>query len=158
MNVITTESGDVQDVLTRDAFKIHNMMFNIKEVVQCLFYCSKTMHDFFHSDMCDMFVCTVNRDESFIMGMPMSVNAEYNECVLRNNPGSSPQRDLHVKKNTYCIKGDDIVIMFLTKGFILDNFTVKESYHDFRVQEDNPTVMIYASDIESLAMDNPGVM
>jgi hypothetical protein len=132
------------------------MMFDVKDVVQCLFYCSKTMYDFFHSDGCNMFVCTINCAESFIMGMPMSLNNEYNECVMRNNPDITPQREVHGKKNTYKIKGDNI-IMFLTKGFILDNFRVKDSYHDFRISEDNPSVMLYASDIESLSVKDPGV-
>lgn len=150
------ECGPLDEVILRDGFEIHGMMFNIKEVVQCLFYSSKTMYDFFHSDSCNMFVCTVNRAESFIMGMPMCLNNEYNECVMRNNPDSTPQREVHMKKNTYKIKGDN-VILFLTKGYILDNFTVKESYHDFRVSEDNPNVMLYASDIESLTLKDPGV-
>lgn len=156
MSVEVIESGHIDDVLHEDAFEIHQMMFNIKDAVQCLFYCSKTMYDFFHLDTCNMFVCTVNRKESFIMGMPMSVNTEYNECVMRNNDGSTPQSEVHLKKNTYKIKGDN-VIMFLTKGFILDNFIVKESYHDFKVSEDNSNIIIYASDIESLSVQNPGV-
>lgn len=156
MTVVVAENGSVDDVLMNDAFKIHDMMFNVKDIVQCLFYCSKTMYDFFHSDGCNMFVCTINRSESFIMGMPMCINTEYNECVMRNNTCSTPQSEVHYKRNTYTIKGDN-VFLYLTKGYILDNFQVKESYHDFRVNENNPNVMIYASDIESLTVQDPGV-
>lgn len=156
MTVEVTESGHVQDVLQKDAFMIHDMMFNMKEVLQVLFYSSKTIYDFFHSDACNMFVCTVNTKDGFIMGMPMCVNNEYNDCVMRNCTESTPQSEVHNRKNTYKIK-DENVIMFLTKGFILDNFMVKESYHDFRVSEDNPNVIIYASDIENLTLENPGV-
>lgn len=156
MTVEVAECGHVDDVLQRDGFEIHEMMFNVGDIVQCLFYCSKTMYDFFHSDSCNMFAVTVNTKEAFVMGMPMSVNNDYNVCVMRNNPESTPQSEVHYKKNTYKIKGDNI-ILFLTKGYILDNFKVKESYHDFRTSEDNPNVMIYSTDIESLTVPNPGV-
>jgi hypothetical protein len=31
------ESGPVQDIITQDAFEIHDIMFNFRDVIQCLF-------------------------------------------------------------------------------------------------------------------------
>ena len=50
---------------------------------------------------------------------------------------------------------DDKIIMFVSKGFIMDNFIVKESYHDFKIEPDSSKVMIYASDIESITVSDP---
>ena len=45
--------------------------------------------------------------------------------------------------------------MFLSKGYVMDNFAVRESYHDFLFTEGEPHVMITAEDIESLTLKNP---
>lgn len=149
-------TGTIDSIMNADAFEIHECMFNIKDVIQCLFLCSKTMYNMYNNNGCNLFVLTINRNQSAISGMPMSVNDEYNRCVIRNNDSSTPQLEVQSKKNMYVVK-DDKIILFVTKGYIMDNFFVKESYHDFRLVEDNPTVRITAQDIESLSMKDPDV-
>lgn len=149
------ESGPVQDIITHDAFKIHDLMFNFHDVIQCLFLCSKSMYDCFHSDKCNIFIVTVSTKDSWVMGMPMYTNQDFNERVYRNTDEETAQSNVQNRRNTYLTKDDDKYMLFLTKGFILDNFIVKDSYHDFKVSEDKPHVMIYASDIESLSVKNP---
>jgi hypothetical protein len=85
----------------------------------------------------------------------MYTHQEYNERVCRNTEEDTAQRNVENRRNTYLTKDDNKYMLFLTKGFILDNFIVKDSYHDFKVAEDKPHVMIYASDIESLSVKNP---
>lgn len=151
MDIKTVENGKVEDILTRDAFKIHDTMFNVHDVIQCLFLCSKTMYEYFHKDNCNIFVITVNTKSNFVMGMPMATNEQYINCVLRNDDSDTPQSEVHKKKNTYTIKDDNIMICF-TKGFIMDNFEVKDSYHDFKVSEKQNNVILYATDVESLTV------
>lgn len=149
------ESGPVEDVIAQDAFKIHGTMFSVRDIVQCLFLCSKSLHDLYHSDKCNLFVVTINTEDAWVIGMPSYANQEYNERVCRNNDELVSQSNVHHRRNTYMTKDDNKYMLFLTKGYILDNFTVKDSYHDFRVSEDKPHVMIYATDFESLTVKNP---
>lgn len=149
------ESGPVQDIITHDAFEIHDTMFSVKDIVQCLFLCSKSMHDLFYSDKCNIFIVTVSTDNGWVMGMPMYTNQDYNERVCRNTDEDTAQSNVQNRRNTYLIKDENKYMLFLTKGYILDNFTVKDSYHDFKIAEDKPHVMLHASDIESLTVKNP---
>jgi|SRR6478609_335460 len=149
------ESGPVQDIITQDAFEIHDTMFSVKDVIQCLFLCSKSMHDLFHSDKCNIFIVTISTENAWVMGMPMYTNQDYNERVCRNTEGDTAQSNVQNRRNTYLIKDENKYMLFLTKGYILDNFTVKDSYHDFKIAEDKPHVMIHAADIESLTVKNP---
>lgn len=149
-------SGRVEDILESDAFEIHGMMFNVREVIQCLFLCSQTMYKYFHKNTCNMYVIQISTEGSWIMGTPMCTNEKYIECVLRNDNSQTPQSEVHSKKNTYSTQGDK-TILFLTKGFVMDNFEVKDSYHDFRMNEKQANVLIYARDIESLSVDNPNL-
>ena len=154
MEIKTVENGKIEDILNVDAFKVHDIMFNVKDIIQCLFLCSKTMHDHFHDSGTNVFILTISTENSFIMGMPMCTNQEYIDCVVRNDDGVTPQSEVNKKKNTYTIK-DDKIMMCCTKGFILDNFEVKDSYHDFKVSEKQANVVLYASDIESLSVKDP---
>lgn len=154
MTTKLVSTGDIKDIMQSDAFAIHGMMFNVREVIQCLFLCSKTMYTYFHKPTCNMFIIQISTEGSWIMGNPMCTNEQYIECVMRNDPSSNPQSEVQAKKNTYQQHGDKI-ILFCTKGFILDNFEVKDSYHDFRMNEKQTNVLIYATDIESLTVDNP---
>lgn len=148
------ENGDINDILSLNGFKIHDIMFSVKDIMQCLFLCSKTMYEYYHSDLCNMFVITISTENSFVLSMPMNINTEFVDAVLRNDSTETPQSEVNRKKNTYTIK-DDKIIMFVSKGFIMDNFKVKESYHDFRIEQDSPKVIIYASDIESITVSDP---
>lgn len=154
METKTVENGKIDDILDLDAFKVHDIMFNVKDIIQCLFLCSKTMHDYFHNPNTNIFILTISTENSFIMGMPMSTNEKYIDSVIRNNENITPQSEVHKKKNTYTIK-DDKIMMCCTKGFILDNFKIKDSYHDFRVSEKQTNVVLYATDIESLTVKDP---
>ncbi|BEH88401.1 hypothetical protein [Klebsiella phage phiKp_21] len=148
------ENGDINDILSLNGFKIHDIMFSVRDIIQCLFLCSKTMYDYYHSDLCNMFVITISTENSFILSFPMNTNEEFIQAVLRNDNVTNAQTEVHRKKNTYTIK-DDKIIMFVSKGFIMDNFIVKESYHDFKIEPDSSKVMIYASDIESITVSDP---
>lgn len=150
------ECGDLNDILNLDTFKIHDIMFNVKDIMQCLFYCSKTMYDYYHSDLCNVFVITISTEASFVMSWPMSTNEDYIEAVLRNDNTMNAQTEVHRKKNSYTIK-DDKIIMCVTKGWICDNLKVKDSLHDFRIDPEQPKVAIYASDIESLTVPDPDI-
>lgn len=157
MEVQVLEStGPVQDVLRKDAFKVHDIMFNVRDVVQCLMYCSRTMYVLVSDSNCNMFSIVIDTEAGSISSLPMVVNDYYNECVIRNNEESTAQLRLEEKKNTYQL-GENKIILFLTKGFIIDNFVLKESYHDFKPTEDSATVILHSTDIESLTVANPGV-
>lgn len=92
--------------------------------------------------------------DRLLCGMPLSTNEKFIDCVIRNDDGVTPQGEVHKKKNTYSIK-DDKVMLCMTKGYILDNFEVKNSYHDFKISEKQTNVVLYASDIESLTVKDP---
>lgn len=92
MEIETVENGKIEDILFRDAFEIHDTMFNVQDVIQCLFLSSKTMYEYFHRDSCNIFILTISTKNSFIMGMPMATNEHYIDCVLRNDDGITPQR------------------------------------------------------------------
>lgn len=151
------ESGPVQDIIAQDAFEIHGTMFSVRDIVQCLFLCSKSLHDLYHSDRCNLFIVTINTHDNWVMGMPMYTNQDFNERVCRNTDESTAQSNIQNRRNTYLTKDDNKYMLFLTKGYILDNFVVKDSYHDFKVTEDKPHVMIYSSDFESLSVKNPNL-
>lgn len=155
-DTIHKDSGPIDDVITEDGFPIHGLMFNIKDVLQCLFLCSSTMHEFFNNTLCNCFAITINKKEHWIMATPMTINTEFNECVIRNNAGQkTPQEDVQNRRNTYTRHGEDNLLIFLSKGYVVDNFTVSESFHDFLLKEGEPHVMITAKDIESLTLKNP---
>jgi hypothetical protein len=157
MNIIHKENGPIDDVITTDAFEVHDLMFSIKDIIQCLFLCSATMYEFFNNPKCNSFAVTVNSSKRWVMATPMTMNSEYNECVIRNNPGDTPQSDVEKLRNTYTKPDDEHVLMFLSKGYVLDNFFISESYHDFLFTEGEPHVMITAEDIESLTLKNPNL-
>lgn len=157
MTVQLSSSGTIDEIMDTDAFIVHDSMFNIRDAIQVLFLCSKTMYDFFNSTECNLFVISIKPSSSCVMGTPMSTNNKFNECVMRNNADiDTPQSEVHYKKNTYTYS-DGKYLLFVTKGYILDNFIVKESYHDFRLNERDPYVIIYADDIESLTLKNPNL-
>lgn len=149
------ESGPIEDVIAQDAFEIHGTMFSVRDIVQCLFLCSKSLYELYNSDRCNLFVVTINTKDSWVIGMPSYTNQDYNERVCRNNDETTTQSNVQNRRNTYMTKDDNKYMLFLTKGYVLDNFEVKDSYHDFRVSEDKPHVMIYAADFESLTVKNP---
>lgn len=155
MNIIQKENGPIDDVITKDGFEIHGLMFSIKDVVQCLFLSSSTMYEFFNNPMCNCFAVTINSTDKWIMATPMTMNTEFNECVMRNNKGKTPQSEVEKLRNTYTKPDEKHVLMFLSKGYVMDNFVVRESYHDFLFTEGEPHVMITAEDIESLTHKNP---
>lgn len=156
MEIKTVENGKIDDILELDAFKVHDIMFNVGDIIQCLFLCSKSMYEHFHCARTNIFILTISTEHSFIMGLPMNTNEEYIDCVVRNDPSVTPQGEVHKKKNTYTIK-DNKIMMCVTKGFLLDNFTIKDSYHDFKVSEKQANVVLYASDIESLTVKDPNL-
>lgn len=156
MTIGIENTGTIDSIMKTNAFKVHDMMFNVKECIQFVFLCSKSMYTMFHQDNCNIFVITINPTNSSVSSMPMSLNDTYNECVIRNNTDSTPQSEVHNKKNMYILK-DGNIILFVTKGYIMDNFLIKDSYHDFKLVEGNPTIRITAQDIESLTMKNPEV-
>lgn len=67
METTAVENGKIEDAMMLDGFKIHDTMFNIKDVIQCLFLCSKTMYEYFHRESCNIFIITVSRDGSFVV-------------------------------------------------------------------------------------------
>ncbi len=154
-NLVQKENGPIDDIIFNDGFEIHGLMFSIKEIVQCLFLCSATMHEFFNNPMCNCFAVTINCNDRWIMATPMTMNTEFNECVMRNNKEKTPQSEVEKLRNTYTKPDEKHILMFLSKGYVMDNFTVRESYHDFLFTEGEPHVMISAEDIESLTLKNP---
>lgn len=156
-NLIHKERGAIDDVITQDAFEVHKLMFNTKDIVQCLFLSSATMYDFFNNPMCNCFAVTINHDEKWVMATPMTMNTEFNECVMRNNKEKTPQSEVEKLRNTYSKPDENHTLMFLSKGYVMDNFTVQDSYHDFLFTEGEPHVMITAEDIESLTLKNPNL-
>lgn len=145
--------GHIDDIIQTDGFTVHDMMFSIKDVVQCLLLASKTMYDFYLNPHCNCYAITINTTDGWIMSTPMTVNSKFNSSVDRNSPHEKKSR----RPNTYIIHDDDHILILLSKGYIMDNFIMKESYHDFLLKEDEPHVMLYASDIESLTLKNPNM-
>lgn len=155
MDITHNENGPIDEVINEDGFEVHGLMFQIKDVIQCLFLCSATMYEFFNNPMCNCFAITINKDDAWVMATPMTMNTEFNACVMRNNKGKTPQSEVERLRNTYSRPDDKHILMFLSKGYVLDNFKIQESYHDFLLQEGEPHVRIEAQDIESLTLKNP---
>ena len=153
--VIKKEKGPIDDVINEDAFEIHGIMFKNKDIIQCVFLSSKSLYEYYNSPACNCFAITVNTEENFVVATPMLMNTEYNDCVLRNDKESSPQSEIENMRNTYTKHKGKYTMMFLTKGYIMDHFTVQDSYHDFLVNEDDSHVVISAKDIESITHKNP---
>lgn len=152
MSVQYKESGSLHEVMHKDGFAIHGMMFSVQEVIQCLFLSSKTMYDFYTNDECNCYAITINTTDKWMMATPMNVNNKFN-TRCRNHGNLLKSREW----NTYSNFDDDHIIILMSKGFVMDNFVMKESYHDFLLKEGEPHVMINASDIESLTVKNPNL-
>ena len=157
MDLTNKQSGPIGDIINSDAFEVHGLMFSIKEIIQCAFLCSSTLSlSAIDSEDCNAFMFTINKKDAWIMGSPVVYNIRFNECVLKNNTDPDVIRPFN-GRNTYINHNEDTVIMMITKGFVVDNFEVKESYHDFLLNEGEPHVMIDAEDIESLSLRNPTI-
>lgn len=150
MSVQEKEMGALIDALPKDGFVIHDMMFSVKDVIQCLFLASRTMYTTFESGEATSYAITINTTDKWIMATPMVTNDKFNKKSNANGT-NPPAREL----NTYTQYDEDHIIMLMSKGFVVDNFIMKESYHDFLLQEGEYHVMINASDIESLTVKNP---
>lgn len=150
MSVQEKEMGALQDALPKDGFVIHNVMFSVQDIIQCLFLASRTMYETYVSGQATSYAITINTEDKWIMATPMITNDAFNKKSNANGT-NPPARVL----NTYTQYDESHIIMLMSKGFVLDNFVMKESYHDFLLQEGELHVMINASDIESLTMKNP---
>lgn len=144
--------GHIDDILLQDGFAVHDTMFSVKDVIQCMFLASKTMYDFYVSSSCNCFAITLNTRDGWIMSTPMTTNNKFNAALDRNSDSSKIRRP-----NTYTMHDEDHILILLSKGFVMDNFIMKESYHDFRLVENEPHIMVYATDFESLTMKNPNL-
>lgn len=152
MSVQEKEMGALEDALHKDGFTIHNTMFDVKDIIQCLFLSSRTMYSTFMSGEATCYAITINTEDKWVMATPMVTNDKFNKKSNANGT-FPPSRVL----NTYTQYDENHIIMLVSKGFVLDNFVLKESYHDFLLQEGELHVMINASDIESLTMTNPNL-
>lgn len=150
------EGGPIEHVIDNYAFDVHDLPFTIRDIIQCLFLMSKTMYDFHaNNPACNCYAITINIKSEWVMATPMTINHDFNMAVMRNNKNKTPQSEVENLRNSYTIPDKDHILMFLTKGFIVDNFTVQESYHDFLFTEGEPHVLISSEDIESLTHKNP---
>lgn len=146
--------GKVEDIMYRDCFPIHGLMFNVRDLIQCLFYCSSSMYHAVQNSKCNGFMITIDTERNWIMAVPVVYCPDYSECIVRNNDDPDVLRP-HVNKNTYIEHDENKTILMVTKGYVIDNFKHKESYHDFLVGKNDSTVLIEASDIECLTDKNP---
>jgi len=147
VKVIKKEQGLAIDIIEENGFKIHGLMFTNRELLQCLFLSSRSCYESIMSQEINAMMITINRKEKNIICAPMMYNKAFSRKLKKV--------DEDVKVNTYIRDTNNSTVFLLSIGFIIDNFEVRPSYHDFLLSEEQPFVFIEAQDIESLTVKNP---
>lgn len=150
VKVLDKEQGSASDVIDQDGFKVHDIMFSYRDLVQCLILCSTSLVENISSPYVNAIMVTINRKEKNIICAPMMYNRYFSRKLKKT--------DNDVKINTYIRENANSTVFLLSTGFLIDNFEIRMGLHDFLVEEDQPFVYIDAADIESLTVPNPLVV
>ena len=125
---------DLEKYLTRDAFRIHGVIFNHYDILQSLIYMSKFCFD----------SCT-RRSRVDSNSMLITVDSRQ-EAVLCSAGKYNPREGEPDQANSVIVHGSKISF-FLTNGFIVDNFELLEPQGDYIT--DDGEVLLTRHDMES---------
>lgn len=146
--------SDIDNALNRNGFEIHDIMFNIKDLIQSALYCNNSLyHALTEHSTCNGLMVSVSYDRWMSIS-PISYSKKFTECLSRNSTDPTTMENAK-NRNAYIEHDENTIVLLLTKGFILDNFEIQESYHDFLMDENKNHIVMEPSDFESLTDKNP---
>lgn len=146
---IIDKEGSIDDIIDQDGFMIHDQMFSYRELLQCLFLCSKTCYDSIVGIYVNAITITINKKDRKIIAIPVIYNKMYARKYAKHHD------DTVVTMNAYIKHGSNTISLLLSSGYIIDNFHLREPYYDFLVSDDQSVVVLEAEDIESLSLASP---
>lgn len=152
---MSVEFNDVDvSFFKRDAFEIHGLMFSIDEVIQCAFVSSTILYQaVYENPNCNAFLISIAK-EGWISITTVFYSTEFYKRIKMKDENDDRLVSHASNVNKY-IDGEDFCTVLLTKGFVIDNFDIQDSYHEFAITEEKETVLIRATDFEKLTDPDP---
>lgn len=151
MSERTCVNNSVDNIMDTDAFEIHGMMFSIREVLQCVFLTNSSLYNQYKTDNSIIYIVNLKKELNTIM-IATCVSAKLH--LMKNSKLNT--KTIQDEINTYMDKdGDGDYIMFLSKGYVTDNFLIQDSLYDFVSEENDSFIIMNADDIEELTNPNP---
>lgn len=151
MSERTCVNNSVDNVMDTDAFEIHGMMFSIREVLQCVFLTNSSLYNQYKTDNSIIYIVNLKKELNTIM-IATCISAKLHLTKNKRLHTKTIQDEI----NTYMDKdGDGDYIMFLSKGYVTDNFLIQDSLYDFVSEENDSFIVMNAGDIEELTNPNP---
>lgn len=154
MEEVAEVQKPISEILEDDAFYVHDMMFNVGDIIQCTFLMNYSLYEHHHSDGCDGYIININTGASSVMATPFFMNTSLNSLRKKNDPTNPSLQKVYGSLNTCTIKNGNYMV-YVSKGYITDTFKVRDSESDFTIEGTTPFVAFTASDIESLTNPDP---
>lgn len=157
MEDVTEVQKPISEILEDDAFFVHDMMFNIGDIIQCTFLMNYTLFEHHHSDGCDGYIININTGGSSVMATPFFMNSGLNKRRKKNDPTNPSLEKVFSSLNTCTIKNGNYMV-YASKGYITDNFKVQDCESDYTIEGSTPFVAFTSTDIEDLTSPDPTLL
>lgn len=150
------DSGPAVKAINEDGFKVHGLTFTNKELIQTALYLSDSLSTaILEQPEVNSAMFTISTS-GYILCTLCGYNSEFTKIVDRNgNTESMIQHCNGFPDVNSFIRSDETKITFvLSKGYIIDNFELKDGFFDFSF-DGTESVLIEAHDIENITVKNP---
>ena len=147
----------ISEILEDDAFYVHDMMFSIGDIIQCTFLMNYSLYEHHHSDGCDGYIININTGANSVMATPFFMSNALNNRRKKNDPTNPSLAKVYGSLNMCTIKNGNYMV-YASKGFITDNFRVRDCESDFGIDGSTPFVAFTSTDIENLTSADPTLL
>lgn len=142
---------DIFTWLSKEAFDVHGIPFNCKDIIQSLLYispfCYSIIQNQFNPSNINSFMITINPDDEVVVLTPGRQNRLRPSGAMVSNPGQYLNNTVMVHKETGAMTFN------VTVGFLFDNFhhSKPKAENDGKfILEQTGDLIVFKQDLEQL--------